>query len=887
MAINRDTSIQISASKYDIYSKLLNIANKYTNIYSEDFLKAGLFGYITESMAMVARDSSFHKTMLYNESFLNTAMIPKSIYNWAKMFNINITSATPAYADLAITISTEDIDTFSKIYSTLAESAKYGLEVTGSGNREMIILDRENPFLAGDFTFMLEKSILIYRDTTSTSNSSYIIKYCETEQVTTLYNNPESFFIKSSVTRNDGFTFLTFKVRVYQYTINKIIKQINSSSFLDTKIHKFTFPDQFVGAKLRYRKGIFEENIELRFSNIGSSSGNKFGYYNLIDTNKLQLTFSSATGDFIPSSNSTLLLDMYTTRGSRGNIVFSGDVIFRLKEESLRNLPVVVSFVNQEAIGGVDSPSLARIKNTIINEISTRDVIVTESDLNDYFLILTALLESVNDGRITFVKKRDDILRRVFSAYVLLRDGLDINENLASSDYVSYTVPTNTVTADFQISGNISKPFGTIIKRKSETLEEYEYVPSNALDGSDDYYIIPFYTRVTLVPFKKVKYIYNLTDDNTGLSYKNITSSSTSKYVIPSTTSVKRGLEGTNTSKFYNFEFNFITNFNMAAEVSPTNDEFRLSFFAEGSSTASFANVTFFKGQNLTIESIVSPDDETLFDTKMIFSLSVDEEKGEFNFSSENSTNDYGTFINLVHSDNTTLSLPEDVKVGLLFNNILVDNISIDFISDSFLSLFRNLDEIMYSDIDIKTKEVVEGEVTKNYVTSATIKDIPVVHASFFKNELNQTKFIKQLFTYIDILKDNLGKLETNTFFDLKFYNTYGESQYYNTLRTDVDLEFDVYVVEKTTAIESAIRDYIRLLIDEAGITNSLKISNIIKNLTNTFSIIDHIEFKGLNGTFNQYVREKDTLTRRIYAPEYLNIPRDNLVNINIIQISR
>lgn len=860
--VNKDNLIQVSSSKYDVYSKLLNIANKYTDIFSEDFLKAGLFGYVTESMAMIARDSSLHKTMLYNESFLNTAVIPKSIYNWAKMFNINVTAATPAYADLAITISTEDIDNFSKPYSNLSSSIKYGEEVTGSNNRLMVILDRENPFLAGDFTFMLEKSILIYKDNSSSSTASYIIKYCETEPITTLFFTPQSFFIKSSITRSNGFTYLTFKVRVHQYNINKIVRQINSSSFLDTKIHKFTFQDQFVGARLNYRKGTTEEPIELRFSNAISNLENdiKFGYYNLIDTNKLQVTFSSRNGDFLPSTNSSLLLDIYTTKGSLGNINFSGDVIFRLKEESLRSLPVIVSFVNQQAIGGVDSPSLSRIRNTIINEISTRDVIVTETDLNDYFSILTTLLETVNDGRIVFIKKRDDILRRIFSAYILMRDGMDINENAASSGYISYVVPTNTISADFQISGNISKPFGTIIKRKSETLEEYEYVPANALDGSDDYYIIPFYTRVTLVPFKKVKYIYNLTDDSTSLSYRSINTSSTSKYVIPSNVSVRRGLEGTNTSNFYNFEFDFITNFNLAAEVSPTNDEFKLSFFRQGNESTAISTLPFYKGDNLTIESIVDTEDETLFNTKMTFSIPVDAENGEFDFSSENSTNDYGTFVNLLHNDTTVLKLPENVKVGLSFSGILVENLSIDFIGDSFLSLFRNLDEIMYSDIDINTKTV--GENT--YVTSVKIKDIPVIHASFFKNEVNQGKFINQLFTYIDILRENLGKLETNTFFDLKFYNTFGESQYFNTLRTNIDLELDIYVSETSSSIEQAMKDYTRLLIDKEALSGTLKISNIIKELTNNFPAIDHIDFKGLNGTFNQYIKEKTTVSKNL-----------------------
>jgi hypothetical protein len=80
MALNNNKE-RVSPSKYDIYSKLMLVASRYFDVQNEDFLKTGLFGYITESMAMIARDSSFHKTMLYNESFLNTAVVPKSVYN--------------------------------------------------------------------------------------------------------------------------------------------------------------------------------------------------------------------------------------------------------------------------------------------------------------------------------------------------------------------------------------------------------------------------------------------------------------------------------------------------------------------------------------------------------------------------------------------------------------------------------------------------------------------------------------------------------------------------------------------------------------------------------------------------------------------------------------
>jgi len=194
-------------------------------------------------------------------------------------------------------------------------------------------------------------------------------------------------------------------------------------------------------------------------------------------------------------------------------------------------------------------------------------------------------------------------------------------------------------------------------------------------------------------------------------------------------------------------------------------------------------------------------------------------------------------------------------------------------------------DELYYYINTIDSTIKVYTYVDSEYVSSVTIKDIPVVHASFFNSESNQTKFIKQLFVYIDMLKENLGKLETNTFFDLKFYNTYGDSQYYNTLKTNIQLEMNIYVVEWTQELETSIKDYIRLLVDSSNEQESLKISEIIKNVKVQFGdAIDHIDFFGLNGTFNQYIEQTSTIRRSLFPPEYLNIDAEHLTD-NSIQV--
>jgi hypothetical protein len=438
-----------------------------------------------------------------------------------------------------------------------------------------------------------------------------------------------------------------------------------------------------------------------------------------------------------------------------------------------------------------------------------------------------------------------------------------------------------------------------------------------------------------------------------------------------------------------------VTDFNMEDEITPGNSSFSLSFYSNNNSLTPIggASLSFTEGSNLRITSVADTE-QNRFITTMEFFVDVNNDGTEFDFSAEEATNNYGTFVKVSKGD-AEVSLPEEVRVQLDFNNVIGGEVNLSFISDKSLLLFRNLDELMFSDIELnkidprwnalsgrvyvgtsgtsvpgsgtgangdffmKTDTLVvytkssgnwgiynasnlvfgdlffsttnngvyrrgsstwslaatsaaqvtapsvagsdgalyvynnSGSYTiyeydaNTYVSSVRIKDIPVVHQSFFTSEANQTKFIRQLFVYIDALRDNLGKLETNTFFDLKFYNTFGDSQYYNTPRTDLNLELDVYVFERTDDLANAIRDYVRLLVDNANRGSALRISTLIKDLTTNFSrYIDHVDFKGLNGTFTQFVNEISTVSKNLYAPEYLNVSEENLASINVIQLA-
>jgi hypothetical protein len=128
-----------------------------------------------------------------------------------------------------------------------------------------------------------------------------------------------------------------------------------------------------------------------------------------------------------------------------------------------------------------------------------------------------------------------------------------------------------------------------------------------------------------------------------------------------------------------------------------------------------------------------------------------------------------------------------------------------------------------------------------------------------------------------------MNVLETNTFFNVKFMNTYGYSQKYDTTRTNIELEFTIHLNatdQDRIALETEIRDYVRVLVDKYNNDEALSVSTIITLVTAAYhQYIDHIVFEGLNGTFSQYIKTINLSENRFYVPEYFSLDAKTLAN--------
>lgn len=120
---NYNTNITVNQTTYSVMDEWLKIMSKYFNLDLDrirkhgetlndseiSLLKAGLFGYINETMSAEVKNAVAHRNTLYEEYFINSASFPESIYKFAKAYNVDISTAKPAHMIATMAIRKTDI----------------------------------------------------------------------------------------------------------------------------------------------------------------------------------------------------------------------------------------------------------------------------------------------------------------------------------------------------------------------------------------------------------------------------------------------------------------------------------------------------------------------------------------------------------------------------------------------------------------------------------------------------------------------------------------------------------------------------------------------------------------------------------------------------------
>lgn len=941
MATENNAIISVNQTSYDVQEDWLEVASKYFNINTADIysdndiqnsnislLKTGLFGYVNEIMANEVKNAVAHRNVLYDEFFINTASFPESIYRFAKTYNVPISTSKPAHMMVTLAVRKHDL-----VNSSLREEVVSDQYVDQKVIKTyQLKINRSYEFSVDKFKFSIPYDVIITMRETKNNDYSITARYDIDEDIYS-FSSLTSQEIKVFQDINNGEDYVYINLDIYQVKSEISTFTVLSSNITDNLYYTASYTDQLSGFNVYYTYKGERSILKTYFNNTytPSDTNEKFCYYSFVDDNKLQISFSGMTGMFRPNYNSTIEVEILSSTGSDGNFTYEGAIDFNFNSVSSDFKSLLVSVIPiTSSSGGEDRKSIMEEKQKIIEKKLTRDNLILDSDIDLYFKNINNL-NSYNDSSITFMKKRDDILKRIYTAFLLMRDnkGKVLPTNTANNVIFPLSYFTDYNSGD-SLNGYII-PEHSLFKYDYNS-KKYEFLP-NGYDSTiqtilrDDkdnlVYSNPFLIKIDSDPLLNATYYKLDLNESFDMSYtynNNLIATTllinkidieksanfesdlnsdtyTIKLNLNSNESIsdvdkKVKIRGVLLSKKDNSKYGY---FEFEREILEDNsDSLDSTYTARLSTNRKFQNGLLSLADSLYDEN-GNVIDNVFINEDIIIKIGVlyNDENREFR------TGDSVNSEISIFSD----SFPSDIQGTYNINNyVLATSVT----TMNTVKLYQNLSNIMSSIVSrYRVDELIEYD-NRDF----KVEMIPLVSLDYFINQ--NTYLYTVLNKYIEVLNSVIPKLENNTTIDLKFTNTRGPSNYYylNTNvvgddisylsieRTDILFDFVIHLYDNASdELDISIKDFISDFLEACNEDGIVPISNLTRLLEQNFASIRFIEFNGLTGRYADVVSNKyqkvirkdndfNTMTKQQiieYVPEYINVKKQ--LNDNIITV--
>ena len=820
-------------SVYNAEEALLDLADTYLEPGSYSTLKSGFLGYMTGSMARIAAEAVHHRNTLYHENFLNTASLPRSIYNYAKIYDYTIGLARPSQCRVLLGFYIDEV------------KAALGAE-TG-----ILTLPRGQAVYLGTTPFVLAGSVnlaildgnrvsaeydLAQMDFTQPNQGEYIRTYVTPQVVDT-----------AGTTR----TVVYLEVYVHQAVPRGLEFRVVSSSAMETSFYRVGIPtgEQLAKFRVLYRTptDVAWREIPAIFNESSNPESTEYCFYSFTTNSELEVYFSPLPGAFRPAYNSQLRVEFLTTSGSAGNFDFTGTPVMAVEGETLTTL---VEMVTQPA-GGYDSETLMEVKRGIMRKILERRNIIIESDLESY-LASAVDRTQVNNSVMTFIKRRDDIQTRLFASYLMVRDS------------AGRVVPTNTAELDFEAAeldarGWSLRP-GTLVMydRKNKLyrlVAPGEYPDRMAADPNSFVYCIPLLMQFRVRPFPHLVYYQNQVDIDAPLQALPGAALSADSFLANSVT-VKRNSAFENT-----YQIDFAVSSNLTAEGLGARCLVRFQFIDESQRARGYIEARHLEGTNI-FRATVATEDAFDDNSEMLFVASLWNDQTDELL--ESAPLPEGVTIRVeLYYDN----MNPDTSVQHVMRGDRVFQMVNAYKTVEQISLYRSLERVMSSGMHVTEEGTFHCE------------NVPLVGASFFLNPRIGQEAMGVVGRYHTAILDVFDLLHNNTSVDVKLYNTYGPSKAFNLDRINISLALEVR--PRGRASEELRRTIVAQTAEFVQSCNvnprsRFSISNLTTHLETSIPDIAFVRFVSLNGVAAQnaeYIYSDAALAqdnKRI--PEYINV---------------
>lgn len=865
-------------SLYEIKDYALNtLGPKYFPSDVIEGYNVGFLGYALDMMANTTEDIFNTIPIVINEMYPNLAQMPTSIYNYASLFQYANLMAVPPSMECVLLLPMD----------TLIENS----ELSGDGTYSKFILDQRTEVRVEDHSFMLEYDILL---TLKPYRGEYIFTASYVRDYSNSLSNIKNPYVKYQKYNYNGVKYIALLVKMRRCEKNITTKRIIDNDRINTTTINIPFENQLANFEVFYRESSDNNYTQLQKRIVNSKAiKDPFCYYRLKTDDVLEISFTTRENYFKPKFNSEVVIEYYTTDGTKGNFdMYQGYnvEVYRNSEKYENNSRIPIIAIPQSAsVGGKDRLTLSDLRDVTADSFATVNSYTTEADLQRHF----NSFDITNDTKVHFIKKRDDIFDRLYTAF-------SISKNSLGSYYKTNTLQLKIYKDQFDYQfeqskrmllrpGNVFAYDGDSTKRmiKVNDIFDIEF-------GNQFIYQNPF--LMTLSDNGVVGYYLNNINDKIPLDYEYVNDSSLVQFICNNMYVYRSSLAD---EKSYKFKLNLSgtdNDINSPIIDDEGNETGRvkvvLSFMLKNGKEVAYVECkkTSFiaDGLHYTFEGEITTDDYiSITEAVRIYGLKnmsdgsdlvqmipmTDLKMNVYTFFEYSDGNKPHSFSHLPGFENTTMT-----------NKYTTEETRVELVTP--LNMLRSN---MVWDKD------------ENGKTFVIIKDVPVIKWIKEVNEFDKTefdRFINILASQYDYMDEILSQKTNNYSIDMKFYNTYGYSNNFvvgedggrlNYVNCTLHLKVYPHIrsegAQLVQDMKMFIKDYFETINSDKN--EGIFVSNLIQQLENTFSQIRYIKFESLNGyptnvqnLENSTVDLNDlTKEQRIeYIPEYLNIELDDII---------
>lgn len=494
-AFDIDKKTDLTSDVYGINAYVNEIKKKYNPNIKEDTLMLGIYGYFSEMFSTLIQNDIVMASEFANESIPSKAKFEKNVIAHALGMGMTDINATPAQFDVLFTFIEDDIITWAN-----------ARDADGNDLPWEFTFDKDIPIYIGDYEFHTDYDIIIRKILLENSGEkhkfAYSAKYLididnPVSEVNNPYLNPP---VKMFV---NGMNVVFVKCTLHQVEKSTIYKKVLSDNSISSKTAVFDFDGQLAAFTIDVKEGNTITHMVPVYDGIAVAPQKyPYFYYTYLDANTIRIKFDRYS--YAPRINSDITINLQTTQGDAGNFTFNPETYpgFAIESEKYEysNIGMEVRPVTGDSAYGTNKKTVEDLKKIIPKEALSRGSITNMADLENYFNMLNTEL-----SKLYFYKKRDNALERLYYAFMVMKDKLNV------------VIPTNTidicVTADqLQTEAGSMK----LVFKKGQTIRLIDgkgYIYNPPEDGSvpdygaSFYYVIPYSFIINEYPLYGMYYL--------------------------------------------------------------------------------------------------------------------------------------------------------------------------------------------------------------------------------------------------------------------------------------------------------------------------------------------------------------------------------------------